>query len=204
MPCLWLPLKFQSTLPMRGATIFSQPKNVDAKISIHTPHAGSDWGFLCTYDNHEEFQSTLPMRGATDTQIKPWNEYKNFNPHSPCGERRYFGYSTVLLIYFNPHSPCGERLYPYPLPRLPVLISIHTPHAGSDRPPTRLFPRLRNFNPHSPCGERPPCVHPITAFLVISIHTPHAGSDENGNTYVSFGKVFQSTLPMRGATLFAA
>ena len=61
---------------------------------------------------------------------------KNFNPHSPCGERRpaWRPYCRTLRD-FNPHSPCGER---------------HT-RTGFRRP-------CRYFNPHSPCGERPsPC-----------------------------------------------
>ena len=34
-----------------------------------------------------------------------------------------------------------------------ILVSIHTPLAGSDGNPVRLRRRLRSFNPHSPCGE---------------------------------------------------
>ena len=42
-------------------------------------------------------------------------------------------------------------------------ISIHTPHVGSDRSGfVRVLPLL-HFNPHSPCGERP-CHGIITAF----------------------------------------
>ena len=33
---------FQSTLPMRGATILDGLTEAATKISIHTPHAGSD------------------------------------------------------------------------------------------------------------------------------------------------------------------
>ena len=54
-------------------------------------------------------------------------------------------------------------------------ISIHTPHAGSDRYPTACTYYFSDFNPHSPCGERRALVPDIRK--VISIHTPHAGSD---------------------------
>ncbi len=37
-------------------------------------------------------------------------------------------------------------------------------------------------------------------FFMISIHTPHAGSDDGDGEGYIVGKVFQSTLPMRGAT----
>ena len=33
---------FQSTLPMRGATAEIRARFIAARISIHTPHAGSD------------------------------------------------------------------------------------------------------------------------------------------------------------------
>ena len=55
--------RFQSTLPMRGVTAELCPDRICIKISIHTPHAGSD-------------SLQAPARA----------EYKNFNPHSPCGE----------------------------------------------------------------------------------------------------------------------
>ena len=35
---------------------------------------------------------------------------KDFNPHSPCGERLYCATVIVPTRDFNPHSPCGERL----------------------------------------------------------------------------------------------
>ena len=79
--------RFQSTLPMRGATRYLSPFYVNQHISIHAPHAGSDKGIhyrcQCDYNfnprspcgerrgqrqrkiRKPEFQSTLPMRGAT-------------------------------------------------------------------------------------------------------------------------------------------
>ena len=236
--------RFQSTLPMRGATFIidailvwavisihtphagSDPLSFQTlcrrSISIHTPHAGSDSFKSCKNSSSAIFQSTLPMRGATFAQfstsftpifqstlpmrgatgpvspVSPLGPY--FNPHSPCGERP----SSVMVkyissIYFNPHSPCGERptkssaaltlyLFQSTLPmrgatfrlfatsrraiisihtphagsdstrhRSPVKrfrISIHTPHAGSDAAPETSAPLDFYFNPHSPCGER--------------------------------------------------
>ena len=58
--------EFQSTLPMRGATNKPPPPPPELPISIHTPHAGSDEGVTAFVD-----------------------KAGNFNPHSPCGERRY-------------------------------------------------------------------------------------------------------------------
>ena len=58
----------------------------------------------------ELFQSTLPLRGATLAIRDIDCVTGNFNPHSPCGERRTY----VQFMQF------------------PIGISIHTPLAGSD------------------------------------------------------------------------
>ena len=57
---------FQSTLPMRGVTISVGIFHLASEgISIHTPHAGSDFIFMPFLAINLEFQSTLPMRGVT-------------------------------------------------------------------------------------------------------------------------------------------
>ena len=102
---------FQSTLPMRGATSTAYQPTENGRISIHTPHAGSDLagcypglcpqlfqstlpmrGATCWHRTNcvrtYIFQSTLPMRGATRPDTPQTAHERDFNPHSPCGERR--------------------------------------------------------------------------------------------------------------------
>ena len=147
-------VKFQSTLPVRGATIkiaVSQKKRRNfnprspcgerpdllvreergSLISIHAPRAGSDrW--------------RLPRSRAPHY----------FNPRSPCGERppttrtssATAKFQSTLPVRgatcpmsagcrgpsdFNPRSPCGER---------PSGMRRSSPSS--------------HFNPRSPCGER--------------------------------------------------
>ena len=57
-------------------------------------------------------------------------------------------------------------------------ISIHAPHAG------------RDFYRHGRCRDRP-----------ISIHAPHAGRDADSAKASADAAAFQSTRPMRGATV---
>ena len=124
---------------------------------------------------------------------------KNFNPHSPCGERPSPPAPSTRRANFNPHSPCGER----------PCWNIR-PNAGS------------YFNPHSPCEER---LKPDLSVLkdmqfqstlplrgatseavryelakLISLHTPLAGSDSANTPPKPEKDTFQSTLPLRGAT----
>ena len=172
------PRSFQSTLPVRGATLkLSQSKQM-SYISIHAPRAGSD-------------MENVPNHTAA----------VNFNPRSPCGERRSHWNLAALHSYFNPRSPCGERHGSLTLHRrknrrfqstLPVRgatirmrepdarssnISIHAPRAGSD-PELKLLHHIANISIHAPragsdinrhCAKR--------RFVRISIHAPRAGSD---------------------------
>ena len=124
------------------------------------------------------FQSTLSLRRATGGDCYTQSERRDFNPRSPCGERRRLfpkgsaelaisihallaesdrGPVTMqpLPSYFNPRSPCGERR------------ALHHPrahHSGHFNPRSPCGERLNSpdltnvnadFNPRSPCGERP-------------------------------------------------
>jgi len=104
----------------------------------------------------------------------------------------------------------------------PIIISIHAPHAGSDRPLCCSQDDTVHFNPRSPRGERHDEDLDISTLVRISIHAPHAGSDDaqpyqwsrggNFNPRSPRGERrgvlhqlpavcrFQSTLPTRGAT----
>ena len=57
------------------------------------------------------------------------------------------------------------------------------------------------FNPRSPCGERRKIRRAVMRDLCISIHAPRAGSDRLRGEDGWEGEIFQSTLPVRGATL---
>ena len=122
------------------------------------------------------FQSTLPLRGATNVRTV----------------------HAVSNRYFNPHSPCGERHMPPFHIGVAELFQSTLPLRGATSP-TRWNPRQSNFNPHSPCGER---LHrPYRGRRQpISIHTPLAGSDSEWSRMYTLPLLFQSTLPLRGAT----
>ena len=128
---------------------------ISAAISIHTPREGSD-----------------------NRQHSPLNRPKNFNPHSPRGER---------LLAQHPAKP--SNLFQSTLPARGATelcgtittqrgISIHTPREGSD-----VLYSSRSV------------------VRVISIHTPREGSDFLPAVQLVDKRQFQSTLPARGATL---
>ena len=161
---------------MRGATVKAQLDSGVSAISIHAPHAGSDWinPTIATYSPY--FNPRSPC-GERLCLLVPVPAVGDFNPRSPCGERPAQPRWWQQSGYFNPRSPCGERPFASP-PKNVMLI---------------------NFNPRSPCGERLRQLRslvirqpfqstlpmrgatqikpPMSAYFFISIHAPHAGSD---------------------------
>ncbi len=87
---------------------------------------------------------------------------------------------------------------------LPLIlgISIHAPRAGSDlRPPPCCAGRDPNFNPCSPCGERLVQVsYQIVAVFDFNPCSP-CGERPDVPGWDGSAQIFQSMLPVRGATL---
>ena len=149
---------FQSTLPVRGATIRIVSGPLIGKISIHAPRAGSD---------------TL----TPEATIEP----TDFNPRSPCGERRESVPVDKTAEAISIHAPrAGSDDTGIPHASRKTNISIHAPRAGSDGMPHRNTKLKCYFNPRSPCGERRHEGLDVDAIVRISIHAPRAGSDRNG------------------------
>ena len=126
----------------------------------------------------------------------------NFNPHSPCGERLDFLLLFFLLFSISIHTPHAGSDIHNTKEVLYYEISIHTPHAGSDF----HFPFHVSGNScisiHTPHAGSDQFIGICFLCLFISIHTPHAGSDLMALSKNGCLLLFQSTLPMRGATVF--
>ncbi len=169
---------FQSTLPMRGATFANSAQPEINAISIHAPYAGSDLEAGYTIQAKNLFQSTLPMRGATAGNSKRPRKLPEFQSTLPMrGATQGTNTPRRGRYYFNPRSLCGERPRPRRKCRPLSDISIHAPYAGSD-----VIPKGA-----TDCAD-------------ISIHAPYAGSDVRILRTIGKVQLFQSTLPMRGAT----
>ena len=104
----------------------------------------------------------------------------NFNPRSPWGERQYPLSGKSLIVGFQSTLPVGGATVPHPPGAGRLRISIHAPRGGSDDLSRQL-------------GD---C-------CCISIHAPRGGSDPNRIPCSVNDLIFQSTLPVGGATLEA-
>ncbi len=104
------------------------------------------------------FQSTLPVWGATTAWELDTCCFHNFNPRSPCGERRCF---LVLRLEI-------------------LVISIHAPRVGSDwRFPAPVL-KTGEFQSTLPVwGATVPLESRGLNNSAISIHAPRVGSDGN-------------------------
>ena len=193
---------FQSTLPVWGATPgYSPTVSTIPDFNPRSPcgerQDGVDRGVLrsgfqstlpvwgATYggelvERDKVFQSTLPVWGATDRPCDDIKRRKDFNPRSPCGERRRVSRCNKYGgDYFNPRSPCGERQQLHQGQRRVVGISIHAPRVGSDDSCRVLHENRQAISIHAPrVGSDGLCVH--TGYDVcISIHAPRVGSDDD-------------------------
>ena len=170
-------------------------------ISIHAPHAGRD-----RFCKHLHLQ-------------KPY-----FNPRAPCGARRNGRVAPIGPRGFQSTRPMRGATLQEGKQAYGSNISIHAPHAGRDLRSRSKTRRNSDFNPRAPCGARHTTNNNYKQYVNISIHAPHAGRDRfckhlhlqkpyfnprapcgarrNGRVAPIGPRGFQSTRPMRGATLF--
>ena len=108
----------------------------------------------------------------------------NFNPRSPCGERRLAWPAALTFRRFQSTLPVrgatAVRVFDW---HLQLSISIHAPRAGSDYLQQDAPAAPGYFNPRSPCGERLCPFRPPSGSCTISIHAPRAGSDIAPRSY---------------------
>ena len=191
---------FQSALPLRGAT-YSQAMNQTAlNISIRAPLAGSDLAQRRRGARAVRISIRAPLAGSdAKCQLRTlWTLH--FNPRSPCGERRQAVGRRDGVWDISIRAPLagsdGRAQHREPNRR----ISIRAPLAGSDLA-SPCGGRLKvHFNPRSPCGERQHVLSHGTVNAVISIRAPLAGSDVVNVNSADIAAIFQSALPLRGAT----
>ena len=107
---------------------------------------------------------------------------------------------SLRLSFQSTHPLRGATQRVIRSERLPC-ISIHAPLAGCDGCLCHSSARRLDFNPRTPCGVRQ-CVqaHRSQAGW-ISIHAPLAGCDRHALRGIRIRRQFQSTHPLRGATL---
>ena len=218
-------------------------KAIQLRISIHAPLTGSDYpktkkptkdsnfnprspygGATCTSlprrPGFPGFQSTLPLRGATSsTRAAGWKnlisihapltgsdprampdtpQITDFNPRSPYGERQYhLGYNDKPE-YFNPRSPYGERQNSNTNKQTQENFNPRSPY-GERQQAKEPDLKSADFNPRSPYGERLSGFISSAVWALFQSTLPLRGATNLGR-FSANSSTFQSTLPLRGAT----
>ena len=193
-------LRFQSTLPARGATLLIGAGEFRLSISIHAPRTGSDEIMLGDERSSTIFQSTLPARGATALRCIQLSSRRLFQSTLPARGATAGSRSTAQHVRFQSTLPArGATSGVHHV--IPVLyISIHAPRTGSDFLSKYTAYAACHFNPRSPHGERLLASLCDLPFVVnFNPRSPH-GERRFIPTTTERLLSFQSTLPARGAT----
>ena len=179
-PGSWTELLFQSTLPLRGATLVSfalilsilhfNPRSpygerpqaltlqdIKNVISIHAPLTGSDFGFTLSILAFSQFQSTLPLRGAT-AGCAPDGSASTISIHAPLtGSDLRDLTDDMYLCSFQSTLPLR----------------------GATEARFMRFCRLLAFQSTLPLRGATPHFKATCGQSQISIHAPLTGSDPN-------------------------
>ena len=211
---------------MRLKTLFKLLMQI--KISIHASHAGCDFDHTgnTNLDNYfnpripcgmrpsgqltfgkfkKIFQSTHPMRDATVNFDIVILIALYFNPRIPCGMRRKYGHAFEYFFQdisiHASHAGCDMSLSI--IRTLRRNISIHASHAGCDDPGAVSKYGKENFNPRIPCGMRPG--KRPAEILYRGNFNPRipCGMRLMSTSRTLNTNLFQSTHPMRDATIYA-
>ena len=177
MVCPRKPLtRFQSTLPVGGATNVIVSKHADAMISIHAPRGGSDSRAAISRFTSMLFQSTLPVGGATGFAEVLTHSFR-ISIHAPRGGSDLLSHlAPPFRGYFNPRSPWGERLASAPVVCTPQHFNPRSPWGERRSESSRCF-KYSVFQSTLPVGGATYQIAGGNNATVISIHAPRGGSD---------------------------
>ena len=96
---------FQSTLPVRGATLPRGGLLPRRCISIHAPRAGSDIWWCMTARSKASISIHAPRAGSDRTHRLQFGNERYFNPRSPCGERHRQSKRRLTICRFQSTLP---------------------------------------------------------------------------------------------------
>ena len=146
------------------------------------------------------FQSTLPVWGAT-IYLRIRYLAQQFQSTLPVWGATHYTTCTACCLDISIHAPRvgSDAGYNEDVAALAVFQST-LPVWGATLIRIAYTARLTHFNPRSPCGERRTPRSQHQNGQEISIHAPRVGSDVILASIFTKFFLFQSTLPVWGAT----
>ena len=126
--------------------------------------------------------------------------YRRISIHAPLTGSDYsFLWSRLHRRDFNPRSPYGERQHSRRRTHTASRFQSTLPLRGATES-TETKTKIQNFNPRSPYGERRLVTRRYCYGTYFNPRSPY-GERLSGKISVSTAFQFQSTLPLRGATI---
>ena len=168
--------KFQSTHPLRGATLIA--------------------GQLL--ERKWDFNPRTPC-GVRHQIHGQTGDLKHFNPRTPCGVRRDRTGGDCKPHGFQSTHPLRGATYLVACGIFEGNISIHAPLAGCDGYAV-LYGDEAAISIHAPLAGCDSELRKTEVKSKISIHAPLAGCDAMTSASCTTWRRFQSTHPLRGAT----
>ena len=144
---------FQSTHPLRGATAGQIGFYGIISISIHAPLAGCD-ARPAIGGQKGGISIHAPLAGCDHQLFQRFQGCLYFNPRTPCGVRPFWTTSAAHRNTFQSTHPLRGATIGFFLYLHSYRISIHAPLAGCDAARRCRVCRAFNFNPRTPCGVR--------------------------------------------------
>ena len=191
---------FQSTHPVRGATVYIGETVCAEVISIHAPRAGCDYvfGVVCKPD---DISIHAPRAGCDSTAAPRDSATNHFNPRTPCGVRLIARKTTMCRRLFQSTHPVRGATTSVPTVFQRQQISIHAPRAGCDVFILRCCTSRRGISIHAPRAGCDASVLRKNSVRLFDFNprTP-CGVRLKMPPGVKWDQKFQSTHPVRGAT----
>src|SRR5690554_221115 len=100
---------FQSTRPIRGATLFAAMVKLIEEVSIHAPHTRRDLLIATLFIAILSFNPRAPYEARQGTKQAGWSALC-FNPRAPYEARPLFLSASLSAQGFNPRAPYEARL----------------------------------------------------------------------------------------------
>ena len=143
------------------------------------------------------------MQGATFLSSSCLYSLDNFNPRSLCRERPIPDEPYTVVDIFQSTLPMQGATKEQGIETATPNISIHAPYAGSDWKHITRLPGVMNFNPRSLCRERQ--IICVTVYRLQNFNPRSLCRERPASIFpeIIFW-IFQSTLPMQGATFSRA
>ena len=170
----------------------------DLRISIHAPRAGRDSGLSVNIHKVSNFNPRAPC-GARPSKSTKAITASTFQSTRPVRGATLKPITANMIVEFQSTRPVRGATTPGKPPTLYPDISIHAPRAGRDNSGSSGWQLADDFNPRAPCGARPRFTWPAGYDTTFQSTRPVRGATLL-SVLVYLIIIFQSTRPVRGAT----